>query len=96
MPETPVATETAPVTEWIVTVPHKEVLSLSREKIPREQAAWTTSDDWAIFAIHGNYVRPVRDYGWYPGTPCRLRSFASGRMFELPPGSGELVTSLLI
>lgn len=87
IPTTP--TKAAPVEEWVARIPLKELQPLSWRRNLREEAAMTTSDDWTIFAIHGNYLRPRRDYEWYPGEPCRLRSFASGKMFELPPGSGS-------
>ncbi|KAL8454276.1 hypothetical protein Emed_000385 [Eimeria media] len=49
----------------------------------RERCAYTTSDDWAIFALHSQYVRPLRDRDWVPGEPCIIRKGS----FELPPGA---------
>ncbi|CDJ68310.1 hypothetical protein, conserved [Eimeria necatrix] len=49
----------------------------------RERCAYTTSDDWAIFALHNQYVRPLRDREWVPGEPCIIRR----NCFELPPGA---------
>ncbi|OEH75903.1 uncharacterized protein LOC34621791 [Cyclospora cayetanensis] len=49
----------------------------------RERCAYTTSDDWAIFALHNQYVRPLRDREWLPGEPCIIRTDS----FELPPGA---------
>jgi len=69
--------------EWVVVVPPEY------RRIPREEAACRTTNDWSVFAIHKNHVRPLRDREWYPGEPCRMRSFGSGKMFELPPGSGK-------
>lgn len=83
----------SPVGKWIVQAPFNELQSLSYGLTPKEEAAMITSNDWVIFSIHGNYVRPRRDYEWYPGEPCRLKSFASGKMFERPPGSVPYSTS---
>ncbi|CDI82778.1 hypothetical protein, conserved [Eimeria praecox] len=52
-------------------------------RTPRERCAYTTSDDWAIFALHNQYVRPLRDREWVPGEPCIIRR----NSFELPPGA---------
>ncbi|KAL8425742.1 hypothetical protein Efla_003120 [Eimeria flavescens] len=51
----------------------------------RERRAYTTSDDWAIFALHSQYVRPLRDRDWLPGEPCIIRKGS----FELPPGAAR-------
>ena len=51
----------------------------------QERCAYTTSDDWAIFALHNQYVRPLRDREWVPGEPCIIRKDS----FELPPGACE-------
>lgn len=51
----------------------------------QERCAYTTSDDWAIFALHNQYVRPLRDREWVPGEPCIIRK----NCFELPPGACE-------
>ncbi|KAL8273832.1 hypothetical protein Esti_002155 [Eimeria stiedai] len=49
----------------------------------RERCAYTTSDDWAIFALHSQYVRPLRDRDWVPGEPCITRK---GRYSESSSG----------
>lgn len=54
-------------------------------------AAYRVSDDWAVFATHGNYVRPRRSWDYYHGEPCRLRSRLSGRHVEIPPGAGNQI-----
>lgn len=51
----------------------------------RERCAYTTSDDWAIFALHNQFVRPLRDREWLPGEPCIIRRGS----FELPPGASR-------
>lgn len=52
-----------------------------------EDAAYRVSNDWAVFATHGTYVRPLRSWDFYHGEPCRLHSRASGKGIEIPPGA---------
>lgn len=49
----------------------------------QEQCAFSANNDWAIFARHNQYVRPLREHDWVPGEPCIVRKGS----FELPPGA---------
>ncbi|CDJ53469.1 hypothetical protein, conserved [Eimeria brunetti] len=68
---------------WDKRIPQTSTRSPICSRMPRERCAYTTTDDWAIFALHNQYVRPLRDREWVPGEPCIIRK----NSFELPPGA---------
>ncbi|CDJ34529.1 LOW QUALITY PROTEIN: uncharacterized protein EMH_0020780 [Eimeria mitis] len=68
---------------WDKRIPQTSTQYPICSRTPRERCAYTTSDDWAIFALHNQYVRPLRDREWVAGEPCIIRK----NSFELPPGA---------
>ncbi|PHJ16189.1 hypothetical protein CSUI_009998 [Cystoisospora suis] len=74
-------------TEWV----HPSVNYPVRCRTSRERCAFTQTQDWPIFALHQQYVRPLRSTEWLPGEPC-VRQRGS---FELPPGAARYSSSAL-
>ncbi|KFG64655.1 hypothetical protein TGRUB_245640 [Toxoplasma gondii RUB] len=73
--------------EWIHRRIHNPVLSRSN----RERCAFTQSNDWLVFALHHQYVRPLRSTDWLPGEAC----ISQRDSFQLPPGAAKYTSSSL-
>ncbi|OXB71519.1 UNVERIFIED_CONTAM: hypothetical protein H355_005328 [Colinus virginianus] len=57
-----------------------------------ERCTFTQTYDWLIFALHGQYVRPLRSSDWVPGEACQ--HVHDG--FELPPGAGTTADACML
>lgn len=73
--------------EWL----HRRIVNPVHSRSNQERCAFTQSNDWLIFALHHQYVRPLRSSDWLPGEAC----VSQRDSFQLPPGSAKYSSSSL-